>query len=153
MFDWNLYWRYEKQTNLFSISVCPVGSFLNPDNSGTCEICPVDTYSSGTNANSCIACASGRTTQGQTGLSSAEACGKYIVDLCTCLWWHCIVAVTSISTEILAFLRRQISPGKLFSWAFHKSNLQWDGIAVVEYYLSDSVSYYFDCSVSFWFVS
>ena len=99
VFDWNLYWRYEKQTNLFSFSVCPVGSFLNPDNSGTCEVCDVDTYSSGTNANSCIACASGTTTQGQTGLSSAQACGKYLVNKCTCLWRHYNVAGTSVTTD------------------------------------------------------
>ena len=58
------------------ISVCPTGSFYNPDNANACEPCPINTYGTSTNADSCSNCPSGTDTQDQTGQTSQNACGK-----------------------------------------------------------------------------
>ena len=62
--------------NIFSCSVCPMGSFLDADNSGTCQVCPVNEYSTTTNSASCMNCPLGTNTQQQTGQVSVDACSK-----------------------------------------------------------------------------
>ena len=59
------------------ITVCPSGSYLNPNNNGACELCPVNTYNAGTDSTSCNNCPSGTNTQGNTGQIAQSACSEF----------------------------------------------------------------------------
>ena len=61
---------------IFSLVVCPEGYYLNSQDNGACAICPVNTYSTATDSNMCSNCPLGTNTQGLTGRTSSNACGK-----------------------------------------------------------------------------
>ena len=64
---------------IFSLVVCPEGSYLNSQDSGACTICPVNTYSTTTDSNMCSNCPLGTNTQELTGRTSSNACGKRMI--------------------------------------------------------------------------
>ncbi len=63
-------------TLIYSIPVCPRGSFKNEQNGGTCELCPENTFSTTEDATSCTPCPVGTNTDSQAGQESSSACGE-----------------------------------------------------------------------------
>ncbi len=62
----------------FYFSVCPRGSFLNPERNNACDVCPMDTHTGALNAVSCMRCPLGTNTQGKSGQMAHTACGNNI---------------------------------------------------------------------------